>query len=68
MKYKYGESLFFTVHTMLERKKPPLESIYYAYMDLLPKNCKEFPLLFDEEEISYLEGSPMKYEILYRKC
>ena len=29
-------------------------------MDLLPKSCIEFPIFFDEGELSELEGSPFK--------
>ena len=30
-------------------------------IDLLPKDCKEFPILFSEEDVNHLEGSDFEY-------
>ena len=29
-------------------------------IELLPKSVSEFPLFFEDEELKYLEGSPMQ--------
>jgi hypothetical protein len=42
---------------LLESKKENTE--YSPYLDLLPTKSKDFPILFDIDELSYLKGSPL---------
>ena len=41
-------------------KKNPSLREFAPMLELLPKNCREFPALFNEDELSYLEGSPFR--------
>jgi transposase len=34
-----------------------------AYLNILPKTLKQFPVFFSDQEVEYLEGSPLKLEI-----
>ena len=48
---------------MYEKMKKPEERQFSAYLDLLPTGCREFPFLFNERELPYLNGSPLKEEL-----
>ena len=48
------------VFIMSERKRDPEDSEFAPLFDLMPKSLDEFPLFFDEKELSYLDGSTMK--------
>jgi hypothetical protein len=41
---------------MQERRN--LDTIWAAYIDILPKSYTNFPIFFTEEEQKWLEGSP----------
>ena len=43
-------------------RKSPKHSRFRAYFDLLPRS-REFPLLYNEDELSYLNGSTMNDKI-----
>eukprot|EP00742_Colponemidia_sp_Colp-10_P008577 GILJ01009301.1.p1 GENE.GILJ01009301.1~~GILJ01009301.1.p1 ORF type:complete len:505 (-),score=78.95 GILJ01009301.1:212-1726(-) len=42
---------------LTERNKT--NSFYQPYFDILPKNYSSFPIFFSEEELKWLQGSPM---------
>ena len=44
---------------MIERRKLEHEREFGPYLDILPNSLKEFPIFFDEDELSYLKGSQM---------
>ena len=43
----------------MERLKKPEEREFGRYLDMLPKYFKNYPIFFNEEELSYLKGSPI---------
>ena len=45
----------FALHFMEDRRKK--DTKFKAYYDILPKNATIFPILFDDEDKKYLEGS-----------
>ena len=52
---------FLGTFVMQERHKPSTDWDYY--MDILPKDCKDFPIFFTEEEKQWLIGSPFLTQI-----
>ena len=70
MKWKEKEDLspqerYLTIclYIMMERRKDPADREFSAFLDLLPKSYEEFPIFFNETELSYLEGSYFKEKI-----
>lgn len=47
---------FLSTFIMQEKRKP--DTIWDAYIDILPKNFSNFPIFFNEEEKKWLKGSP----------
>lgn len=47
---------------MQEKRKPDTE--WHYYIDILPKGFTNFPIFFNEEERSWLNGSPFLDQIL----
>jgi hypothetical protein len=43
---------------ILEEKEKP-DCKFRKYIDLLPDNFDEFPIFYSDQEVSYLEGSPL---------
>ena len=39
-------------------------SAYKAFLDILPKAFKDFPVFFDEEELAYLEGCTLLHTFM----
>ena len=58
MKNRFGENILFAQYIMGENRKKPEDRRFGPYLDSLPKQFDEFPVFFDEETISYLDGSP----------
>jgi len=46
---------FLSTFIMQERRKP--DTIWLAYIDILPKSYSNFPIFFTDEEKGWLEGS-----------
>jgi len=42
---------------MFDKFKKPIEQEFKPFLDLFPKACTDFPILFNNEELDYLEGS-----------
>lgn len=42
---------------LLQEKKNP-ESFWKPYIDILPSDYASFPIFFNEEDLSWLTGSP----------
>jgi len=47
---------FLATFIMQEKRKP--DTIWIAYIDILPKSYSNFPIFYTEEEKKWLEGSP----------
>ena len=54
---KYGKVIMFCVYFLLEWGKDPDDQEFDPYVDLLPKDVSQFPAMFTEKELLYLEGS-----------
>ena len=54
---RFGEYYFFVQYILCEKKKKPEERKFREFLDSLPKNTDRFPTLFNDDELSYLEGS-----------
>jgi histone-lysine N-methyltransferase SETD3 len=52
---------------LLHEKALGKESKWLNYLDILPKDYSSFPIFYSEEELSFLEGSPFKNQILEKK-
>jgi hypothetical protein len=49
---------------MLQMKKPASErGEFKIYLDALPTNCRQFSLLLNDEEMDFLEGSPIMLDV-----
>ena len=65
LKERLGPIYFFCAYILLERRRPdPEERDFGAFLDLLPEDCGQFPIFFNEDELSYLDGSPLKEQLL----
>ena len=51
---RVGEKPFFCAYILRERLKKPEEREFGEYLDLLPKTFNNYPIFFDDEELSYL--------------
>ena len=49
-------------YIMQERRKPPEEQEFGPMLDVLPKNVRDFPIQFNDEEMKELEGSLFNQE------
>ena len=58
MRKKYGDYSFFCAYILFERRKPAEQRQFGPFIDSFPQSFDEFPIFFDEDELSYLEGSP----------
>jgi hypothetical protein len=47
---------------LLEEKAKGKDSEFFEYLNLLP-GTDDFPVFYDDDEISFLEGSPFLYSI-----
>ena len=52
---------FLGAYIMQEKRKMEME--YREYLDILPKGLNDFPIFFNEDERSYLKGSPFLTQI-----
>jgi hypothetical protein len=50
-------TVFIIVYILFESRKEAAKREFGPMLDLLPVGCKDFPILFDDEEHSYLDGS-----------
>ena len=48
---------------LMEHKKDP-NSYWKNWIKVLPKSYSEFPIFYTEEEISWLQGSPLKAVVI----
>jgi len=48
---------------LLEEKRKGADSHLKPFLDILPPECVDFPVLYDDETLAYLKGSPMLKEI-----
>jgi len=60
------------IYILLERRKVPKKRQFGVVMDLWPVMQREFPIIYNNEEMEYLRGSRCRYWIrslknLYRK-
>lgn len=51
--------LFYCTYLMIHKGKYH-ETKFAPYLDLLPTNMKEFPIMFGKDDLKYLDGSPMQ--------
>jgi histone-lysine N-methyltransferase SETD3 len=52
---------FLSTFIMQERRKP--DTIWFSYLDILPKNFSNFPVFFEDDDKKWLEGSPFLEQI-----
>lgn len=52
---------------LLSEKLKNEESRWKHYLDILPKDYSSFPIFYTDEELSLLDGSPFKQQILEKK-
>ena len=57
------EEPFLATYILYEMAKPIESRQYGEYLDTLPFGCKDFPLLFTEKEMDYLEGTTFKDQV-----
>ena len=50
-------SVYIITYILFERRKEADKREFGPMLDLLPEGCKDFPILFNEEENSFLDGS-----------
>ena len=56
----YGpKASLLTAYLLQERRKRVEERYFQPYLENLPVDCSGFPICFNEEELGYLEGSPI---------
>lgn len=53
--------------TFILREKFKPDSLWKPYIDLLPKHYGSMPIFFNEEDLSWLEGSPFLNQVLDKK-
>jgi len=51
-------------HILSERTKEKDKCNFSHMFDLYPRNSREFPILFNNDELSYLEGSKAKEKMI----
>ena len=56
---------YLSTYLLQEKHRP--DSFWMPYIDILPQSCRSFPIFFDEEELSWLEGSPFLKQIQEKK-
>jgi histone-lysine N-methyltransferase SETD3 len=49
---------------LLQEKAKGPDSFWWPYLEILPKTCSSFPIFFDEEERSWLAGSPFLDQVM----
>lgn len=54
-----------TSYILIEKRNP--NSKWTPYLDILPKSYDNFPIFFNEEELSFLKGSPFLLVISNKK-
>jgi hypothetical protein len=54
----WAEKFYFAAYILSELEEDPEKSSFGPLLDLLPKNVDSFPYNYDDEEISFLKGSP----------
>ena len=60
-------SCLMAVYFLEELRKPKIEQVYGAYLDLFPTDMSSYPIYFTQEELKYLEGSPFLESIEAKK-
>ena len=53
---KVGEFLQISTYIMMERRKKPRDREFNIALDLWPRDCRDFPIMFNKYELEYLEG------------
>ena len=51
---------------LMEQSKDP-NSNWRHWIDALPQSYETFPIFFTDKEIEYLEGSPLKNQVIERR-
>jgi hypothetical protein len=54
---RFGENIFFAQYIMAEKRKKRENRRFGPYIDSLPTKFDNFPVFFDEETVSYLDGT-----------
>lgn len=49
---------FLGTYLMQERRKEAKDREFEPFLDILPKECVDFPIFFTEDQLAYLAGSP----------
>ena len=62
---KQDEKSYLAAYILFESLKKKEEREFGAYIDMLTTSCNEFPVMYTDEELSYLNGSIVKEEIKY---
>jgi hypothetical protein len=52
---------------LLEQRKKKEDSLYHAYSDALPQELACMPVLFSEEQLQSLQGSPLLNKVVSRR-
>ena len=59
---RFGDKYFFAAYILTELGKDPQkrDARFRTMIDLFPTNFDQFPLCFSEEDLRFLDGSPIK--------
>ena len=67
MRLTAPKNSFFAAFLMEEESKPAEEREWQEYLDILPRNCDNYPIFFNDEQLEHLKGSPILHQIKLHK-